>query len=74
LASFWTYDAHKYLNAPKNPATLGAYFGEERPPKKILITSARDCVEETRYVEVRTANGQYGHGMERRELNVPERA
>ena len=33
----------------------------------------RFLAEETRYVEVRTANGQYGHEMERRSLNDPER-
>jgi len=62
---------HEYLNAriPSNPWSI--FRGKSARPILNLITSARDYAEELRYVEVRTANGQYGHEMERRELNDP---
>jgi len=70
-------NANRSYQRLSNVEALLNNFGEVRTPKKILITAAQNYAEETRYVDVRTANGQYGHGMERRELNVrpvPERA
>ena len=56
-------------STPRNSSNPCIFRGRA-PRQKILLTSARDYAKETRYVEVRTTNGQYGHGME---LNDPVR-